>query len=167
MGVCHEASREAGGAAGKVHRGPGPSPRLVPVRAAREPCRVGHTQTQCVHGDRKRHTCALALLLFPCVSAALCFRGPAGRSPARALQAVHCRKCCAQVQRRTDDVEVGAETDWISGSSESITVKDEDEGEDKFSEMSMKERAKIEVASAPTFNCACLAPSPWLALAQR
>jgi len=37
-----------------------------------------------------------------------------------------------------------SESDWLSGASEAITVKDEDEGEDKFSEMSMKERAKIE-----------------------
>ena len=37
-----------------------------------------------------------------------------------------------------------AEVDWISGCSENIKVKDEDEGEDKFSELSMKERAKIE-----------------------
>jgi hypothetical protein len=34
--------------------------------------------------------------------------------------------------------------DWISASSDQIKVKNEDEGEDLFSEMSMKERAKIE-----------------------
>mmetsp|Transcript_22799 Transcript_22799/g.33433 ORF Transcript_22799/g.33433 Transcript_22799/m.33433 type:complete len:267 (+) Transcript_22799:50-850(+) len=36
------------------------------------------------------------------------------------------------------------EQDWISGSATSVDVKNEDEGEDMFSEMSMKERAKIE-----------------------
>lgn len=36
------------------------------------------------------------------------------------------------------------EMDWISASSETVQVKNEDEGEDAFSEMSMKERAKIE-----------------------
>jgi hypothetical protein len=34
--------------------------------------------------------------------------------------------------------------DWISASSDNVKVKNEDEGEDLFSEMSMKERAKIE-----------------------
>jgi len=36
------------------------------------------------------------------------------------------------------------EVDWISGAATSVDVKNEDEGEDMFSEMSMKERAKIE-----------------------
>jgi len=36
------------------------------------------------------------------------------------------------------------EDDWISASSDTIKAKNEDQGEDIFSEMSMKERAKIE-----------------------
>ncbi len=39
---------------------------------------------------------------------------------------------------------LSSQDDWISASSDQIKVKNEDEGEDLFSEMSMKERAKIE-----------------------